>query len=106
LGTFARVDDLMLKFTAADPREKFSFKISRTEAEKICIDEYRKMVLSDGRRHQESVSLRAVQSVAEVMYPYWVAYFQIGAPKFFAPGWHLKILRPILCKNPEFSNRG
>ena len=77
LGAFALTDTQTLEYETTAVGEKFSAKISRAEAEKTCLDEYRKLLLNYGLRQKEFVGLKALKNVEEVMYPFWVAYFQI-----------------------------
>lgn len=78
LGAFALADSQVLEYEEATSGEKFTAQITRTEAEKICLDEYRKMLLGYGLRQKEFVGLKEIKAVEEIMYPFWVAYFQIG----------------------------
>ena len=78
LGSFALADKQMLEYETETTGEKFQFTINRTEAEKICLNEYRKMLLGYGLRQKELVALKEIKAIEEVMYPFWVAYIKIG----------------------------
>lgn len=83
-GTFALVDAPALEFVGPANGKNIGFRISLIEAEKICRDEYRNMLLGHALRQKESIVLEAVQSVGAVYFPYWIAYFKIGTKYDFS----------------------
>jgi len=83
-GTFALVEEPSLQYTEPDGLETPGFRISSPEAEKICRNEYRHRLFSYALRQKASVTLKTVELVGAIHYPYWIAYFKIGAKYDFS----------------------
>ena len=78
LGTFALADEVTFELAEPVAGEKFAFQVPLSEAEKICLDEYRKLILGFGLRQREFAVLKSIETTEHVMYPFWVAYFKFG----------------------------
>ncbi len=56
--------------------EVFDFTVSAEEAERACRDSLRWHLVRQGLRLKVKPSVKAICSVEELYYPYWVAYFR------------------------------
>lgn len=54
------------------------FVISRPEAEKIALKEYRGILLEHGLRTRSSPQVEEVLGIQEIYYPFWIVYFKKG----------------------------
>jgi len=56
--------------------EVFDFRVSAKEAERACRDSLRWHLVRQALRLKVKPSVKAIHSVEELYYPYWVAYFR------------------------------
>jgi len=57
--------------------------VSAVEAQKIALDQYRRLLLEHGLRNKTSSTVQNVSEAREMLYPFWVAYLRkSGAYEF------------------------
>ena len=59
-------------------QQSCAFEQTAVEAQKVALDQYKRMLLEHGLRNKTSTTVQNASNASKMLYPFWVAYFQKG----------------------------
>jgi len=54
------------------------FELTADKARDVALDQYKRMLLEHGLRNKTSTTVQNISNAREMLYPFWVGYFQKG----------------------------
>ena len=77
-GVFSLYDRIVLTNESPLNIPAFQFDINPQQAQQICLNEYRRVLLNYNMRKHAFIELKEILIQNKLFFPFWIGYFQVG----------------------------